>query len=173
MTTQTGTMRVVVAKRPGGPDVLEIEIRPLPAPGEGEILIKVEAAGVNRPDALQRMGHYAPPPGVSDVLGLEVAGVVVARGPGATRHAEGARVTALVPGGGYADFCVAHETNALPIPSGLSAVEAAAIPETYFTVWSNVFERGGLRPVRRCCFMAEPRGSARPRSASPRRSEPR
>ncbi len=145
MTTQTGTMRAVVAKRPGGPDVLEIEMRPLPAPAEGEILIKVQAAGVNRPDALQRMGHYAPPKGASDVLGLEVAGAVVARGPGATRHSEGTRVTALIPGGGYADFCVAHETNALPIPSGLSAVEAAAIPETYFTVWSNVFDRGALK----------------------------
>jgi putative PIG3 family NAD(P)H quinone oxidoreductase len=146
MNSQTGTMRAVVAKLPGGPDVLEIEMRPLPIPGEREILIKVEAAGVNRPDALQRMGHYAPPPGASDVLGLEAAGTVVARGPGATRHAQGARVTALIPGGGYADFCVAHETNALPIPSGLSAMEAAAIPETYFTVWTNVFERGALKP---------------------------
>lgn len=146
MNGQTGTMRAVVAKRPGGPDVLEIEMRPLPIPGEGEILIKVEAAGVNRPDALQRMGHYPPPPGASDVLGLEAAGVVVARGPSATRHAEGARVTALIPGGGYADFCVAHELNALPIPSALSATEAAAIPETYFTVWTNVFDRGALKP---------------------------
>lgn len=146
MNGQTGTMRAVVAKRPGGPDVLEIEMRPLPIPGEGEILIKVEAAGVNRPDALQRMGHYPPPPGASDVLGLEAAGVVVARGPSATRHAEGARVTALIPGGGYADFCVAHESNALPIPSALSATEAAAIPETYFTVWTNVFDRGALKP---------------------------
>jgi NADPH:quinone reductase len=142
----TRTMRAVVAKLPGGPDVLEIEMRPLPIPGEGEVLIKVEAAGVNRPDALQRMGHYAPPPGASDVLGLEAAGAVVACGPGATRHAQGARVTALIPGGGYADFCVAHETNALPIPSGLTATEAAAIPETYFTVWTNVFARGALKP---------------------------
>ncbi len=146
MNGQTGTMRAVVAKRPGGPDVLEIEMRPLPIPGEGEILIKVEAAGVNRPDALQRMGQYAPPPGASDVLGLEAAGAVVARGPSATRHAQGARVTALIPGGGYADFCVAHESNALPIPSALSATEAAAIPETYFTVWTNVFDRGALKP---------------------------
>ncbi len=146
MIGHTETMRAVVARRPGGPDVLEIEMRPRPVPGEREILIKIEAAGVNRPDALQRMGHYPPPPGASDVLGLEAAGTVVARGPGATRHAEGARVTALIPGGGYADYCVAHETNALPIPTGLTAVEAAAIPETYFTVWTNVFDRGGLKP---------------------------
>ncbi len=146
MNSRTGTMRAVVARRRGGPDVLEIEMRPRPVPAEGEILIAVEAAGVNRPDALQRMGHYPPPPGASDVLGLEAAGVVVARGPGATRHAEGARVTALVPGGGYADYCVAHETNALAVPPGLTAAEAAAIPETYFTVWTNVFERGALTP---------------------------
>ena len=146
MMGHTETMRAVVARRPGGPDVLEIEMRPRPVPGEREILIKTEAAGVNRPDALQRMGHYPPPPGAGDVLGLEAAGTVVARGPGATRHAEGARVTALIPGGGYADYCVAHETNALPIPTGLTAVEAAAIPETYFTVWTNVFDRGGLKP---------------------------
>ncbi len=146
MTSQSDTMRVVVASRPGGPEVLGIELRPRPVPREGEILIKVEAAGVNRPDVLQRMGHYPPPPGASDVLGLEAAGTVAARGPNAGRHAEGARVTALVAGGGYADFCVAHETNALPIPAGLTAVEAAAIPETYFTVWTNVFDRGALKP---------------------------
>jgi NADPH:quinone reductase len=145
MIGHTDTMRAVVARRPGGPDVLEIEMRPRPVPGEREILIKIEAAGVNRPDVLQRMGHYPPPPGAGDVLGLEAAGIVAARGPGATRHAEGARVTALIPGGGYADYCVAHETNALPIPTGLTAVEAAAIPETYFTVWTNVFGRGGLK----------------------------
>ncbi len=146
MTSQSETMRAVVAVRPGGPDVLEIDMRPRPVPGEGEILVKVEAAGVNRPDVMQRMGQHPPPPGASDVLGLEAAGKVAARGPNAVRHAVGARVTALVAGGGYADFCVAHETNALPIPSGLTAVEAAAIPETYFTVWTNVFDRGALKP---------------------------
>ena len=140
------TMRAVVAVRPGGPDVLAVETRPVPVPQAGEILIKVEAAGVNRPDVLQRMGFYAPPPGASDILGLEVAGVVVARGPGASRFQEGARVTALVPGGGYAEYCVAHELNALPMPAGLTAVEAAAVPETYFTVWTNVFDRGALKP---------------------------
>jgi len=146
MTGPAGSMRAVVTRRPGGPEVLEIEIRPIPVPGEGEILIEVEAAGVNRPDAHQRMGHYPPPAGASDVLGLEASGLVVALGPGATRFAEGTRVTALVPGGGYADYCVAHETNALPVPSVLTSIEAAAVPETYFTVWTNVFDRGALQP---------------------------
>jgi NADPH2:quinone reductase len=145
MTPPQETMRAVVAVHPGGPDVLAIETRPVPVPRAGEILIKVEAAGVNRPDVLQRMGFYAPPPGASDVLGLEVAGVVVARGEGASRWSEGSLVTALVPGGGYAEFCVAHESNALPVPAVLTPVEAAAIPETYFTVWSNVFDRGALK----------------------------
>ncbi len=139
------SMRAILAARPGGPDVLELQTRPRPIPGAGEILVKVEAAGVNRPDILQRQGVYPPPPGASDVLGLEVAGEVAALGPGASRHALGARVTALVPGGGYAEYCLAHESVALPIPAGLSAVEAAAIPETFFTVWTNVFERGALK----------------------------
>ena len=121
------------------------ELRPRPVPAQGEILVRVEAAGVNRPDVHQRQGHYPPPPGVTDVLGLEIAGEVVALGPNAGVHRLGARVTALVPGGGYADYCVAHETNALPIPAGLTAIEAAAIPETYFTVWTNVFARGALK----------------------------
>ncbi len=148
MTEQSGRMRAVIAVRPGGPDVLEVQMIPRPVPREGEILIKVEAAGVNRPDVLQRQGNYAPPPGASPVLGLEVAGEIVELGPSANAlrlHAAGARVTALVPGGGYAEFCVAHESNALPIPAGLTAIEAAAIPETYFTVWTNVFERGALK----------------------------
>ena len=138
-------MRAVVAARPGGPDVLEIAIRPVPVPAEGQILIRVEAAGVNRPDILQRMGQYPPPPGAGDVLGLEAAGKVAARGPNAGRYAEGAAVTALLPGGGYAEYCVVHESNALPVPAGLTAIEAAAIPETYFTVWTNVFDRGRLK----------------------------
>ncbi len=112
-------MRAIVATRPGGPEVLELQARPRPNPSAGEILVKVEAAGVNRPDVLQRQGRYQPPPGASDVLGLEAAGEVVALGPGASRHALGARVAALVPGGGYAEYCVAHESNALPIPPGL------------------------------------------------------
>lgn len=145
MSGQSEMMRAVVARRPGGPDVLEIEMRPRPVPVEGQVLVRVEAAGVNRPDILQRMGHYPVPPGASDVLGLEVAGEVVGLGAGAARYAEGNRVTALVPGGGYADYCVVDERNALPIPGGLTAIEAAAIPETYFTVWTNVFDRGALK----------------------------
>ena len=146
MTDPRETMRAVVPVRPGGPEVLAIETRPRPIPEAGEILIKVEAAGVNRPDVLQRMGFYAPPPGASDILGLEVAGTVVALGAGASRHAEGARVTALVPGGGYAEYCVAHEIER-PADARRPArlIEAAAIPETYFTVWTNVFDRGGLK----------------------------
>jgi len=145
MTELPHTMRAVVAPKPGGPEALTLVDRPRPEPREGEVLIRVSAAGVNRPDVLQRQGYYAPMPGVTDILGLEIAGEVVARAPGATRHEEGARVLALVPGGGYAHYCLAHETNALPIPTGLTDVEAAAIPETYFTVWTNVFERGGLK----------------------------
>jgi NADPH:quinone reductase len=145
MADQSETMRAVVAPRPGGPEALQIERRPRPVPGTREILVRVEAAGVNRPDVHQRQGNYPPPPGVTDILGLEIAGEVAALGPDARIHRLGARVTALVPGGGYADYCVAHETNALPIPAGLSAIEAAAIPETYFTVWTNVFSRGALK----------------------------
>jgi NADPH:quinone reductase len=142
---QSERMRAVVAVRPGGSDVLEIQMRPRPAPGEREVLVRVEAAGVNRPDVLQRQGYYPPPPGAGDVLGLEAAGEVVAVGRNSAVHTPGARVTALVAGGGYADFCVVHETNVLPIPAGLTAIEAAAIPETYFTVWTNVFARGALK----------------------------
>jgi NADPH2:quinone reductase len=138
-------MRAVVAVRPGGPEALEIVTRPVPVPAERQILVKVEAAGVNRPDILQRLGNYPPPPGAGDVLGLEAAGRVVARGPNAGQYADGAAVTALLPGGGYAEYCVVHESNALPIPTGLTAVDAAAIPETYFTVWTNVFDRGALK----------------------------
>ena len=145
MSALPATMRAVVAPIPGGPEALQIVTRPVPEPGPGEILIRVAAAGVNRPDILQRQGHYAPPPGVSDALGLEVAGEIVARGEGAGRYPLGARVTALAPGGGYADYCLAHESIALPIPAGLSLEQAAAIPETYFTVWTNVFERGALK----------------------------
>jgi NADPH2:quinone reductase len=138
-------MRAIFAARPGGPEVLELREVARPQAGEGQVLIRVEAAGVNRPDVLQRQGFYAPPPGAGDILGLEIAGEVVERGAGANRHALGARVTALVPGGGYAEYCVAHETNALPLPAGLNGIEAAAIPETYFTVWTNVFDRGALK----------------------------
>ncbi len=138
------TMRAVTAPKPGGPEALTIVERPRPQPGPGQILIRVAAAGVNRPDVMQRQGHYPPPPGAGDVLGLEVAGEVVEAGEGASAFAIGAKVTALLPGGGYAEYAVVHESNALPVPAGLSLEEAAAIPETYFTVWTNVFDRGRL-----------------------------
>src|SRR5262249_10357231 len=121
------------------------EQRPVPVPGENEVLVKVVAAGVNRPDVMQRLGLYPPPKGVTDIPGLEIAGEVVACGPGAARWKPGDRITALVGGGGYAQYCVAPEGHALPIPGSLSTVQAAAVPETFFTVWHNVFERGRLK----------------------------
>jgi NADPH2:quinone reductase len=145
MTTVPASMTAIGITSPGGPEMLAPQERPVPQPGEGEILVKVAAAGVNRPDVAQRKGLYPPPPGVTDLPGLEIAGVVAACGPAARRWKPGDQVTALVSGGGYAEYCVAHETHALPIPSGLTATEAAAIPETFFTVWHNVFERGGLK----------------------------
>jgi NADPH2:quinone reductase len=138
-------MKAIVLAHPGGPEVLTIGQRPRPSPGEEDVLIAVEAAGINRPDTLQRQGLYPPPAGAPDILGLEVAGTIVALGAKAKRFAHGDRVLALVPGGGYAQYCAAHETNALPIPTGLSMIEAGAIPETFFTVWTNVFDRGGLQ----------------------------
>ena len=137
-------MTVIVATTAGGPEVLVPAMRPLPEIGAEEILVRVHAAGVNRPDVMQRKGQYPPPPGASDIIGLEIAGEVVARGANATRHALGDKVVALVPGGGYAEYCAVHETNALPIPKGFSMIEAAAIPETFFTVWPNLFQRGRL-----------------------------
>ena len=136
-------MRAVEISKPGGPEVLRPVDRPKPTPKESEILIKVAAAGVNRPDVLQRSGNYAVPPDASDLPGLEVAGEVVA--PGKTFKV-GDKVCALVHGGGYAEFCVAPEVQALPVPKGLSLVEAASLPETFFTVWGNVFDRGRLAP---------------------------
>jgi len=139
------TMTAIGFEAPGGPEVLQAQTRPVPRPGHGEILVAVAAAGINRPDVLQRQGGYAPPPGASDIPGLEIAGTVVACGDGATRFALGDKVCGLVAGGGYAQFAVVHESNALPVPAGLSLIEAAAIPETYFTVWTNVFLRGRLQ----------------------------
>ena len=144
MTALPTTMTAIGIKAAGGPDMLVPEERPVPAPREGEILVKAAAAGVNRPDVMQRMGLYPPPPGAPDIPGLEIAGDVVALGPGVRRWKIGDRVMALVVGGGYAEYCVAHEGHALPV-AGLSMVEAAAIPETFFTVWHNTFERGGLK----------------------------
>jgi putative PIG3 family NAD(P)H quinone oxidoreductase len=137
-------MTVIAISEPGGPRLLKPEKRQLPTLREGEVLIKVRAAGVNRPDVAQRKGLYPPPPGASDLPGLEVAGEVAARGPGATRWRIGDQVCALTPGGGYAEYCRVHESNALPVPHGFTSTEAGALPETFFTVWHNVFERGGL-----------------------------
>jgi NADPH2:quinone reductase len=138
-------MTVIAVRAPGGPEVLVPEQRGVPQPGEGEVLIKVAAAGVNRPDVAQRQGNYPPPKGATDIPGLEIAGEVVALGPGATRWKLGDKVMALVVGGGYAEYCPAHASHCLPIPGGLSMIEAAAIPETFFTVWHNTFERGRLK----------------------------
>jgi putative PIG3 family NAD(P)H quinone oxidoreductase len=145
MFTLPTRMTAIAIRVPGGPEVLVPEERPMPVPATGEILVKVAAAGVNRPDAMQRMGLYPPPPGASDIPGLEIAGEVAALGDGVTRFERGAVVTALVAGGGYAEYCPVHESNALAVPPGLSLIEAGAIPETFFTVWHNVFERGGLQ----------------------------
>jgi NADPH2:quinone reductase len=137
-------MTAIEIAEPGGPDVLRPVEAPVPEPRHGEIVIAVDHAGVNRPDALQRAGLYAPPPGASPLPGLECAGHVAAVGPGVTRWREGDAVCALLPGGGYAEFAACPEAHALPIPAGLTLAQAAAVPETHFTVWSNVFRRGGL-----------------------------
>jgi len=137
-------MRAIEISQPGGPEVLVAVERPVPQPGPGEVLIKVAAAGVNRPDVFQRQGHYAPPPGASDLPGLECAGVIVAGDAAAGGFTLGDPVCALVAGGGYAEYCVAPIAQCLPIPAGLSLVQAGALPETCFTVWSNVFDRGRL-----------------------------
>ena len=138
-------MRTVVMSGPGGPEVLSVDVRPSPEPGPSEVLVRVEAAGVNRPDLMQRQGKYPPPPGASDVLGLELAGTVERVGANGSRWQPGDRVCALVAGGAYAEFCIVPEPQALPIPSGLDWVHAAAVPETYFTVWTNLFQRGRLQ----------------------------
>ncbi|MFD1911460.1 NAD(P)H-quinone oxidoreductase [Halodurantibacterium flavum] len=139
------TMRAVEISAPGGPEALRPCDRPVPRPGAGEIVIRVAWAGVNRPDALQRAGLYNPPPGASDLPGLEVSGTVVATGPDVARWEEGDEVCALVPGGGYAEYVCTTAEHALPVPRGLDLRQAACLPETFFTVWSNIFMRGGLR----------------------------
>ena len=138
------TMNAVAITTPGGPEVLKLTQLPTPKPGSGQLLVKVAAAGVNRPDLAQRAGFYPPPPGHSPLPGLEIAGEVVEAGAGTTRWKAGDKVCALVNGGGYAEYCVAEETSALPVPAGFDMVRAAAVPETFFTVWNNVFERGRL-----------------------------
>ncbi|MCX7286837.1 MAG: NAD(P)H-quinone oxidoreductase [Rhodobacterales bacterium] len=143
--TLSHSMLAVEISTPGGPDVLHPCSVPVPVPGHGQIIIRVAYAGVNRPDALQRVGAYAPPPSASPLPGLECSGTVVEIGPGVTRWQIGDKVCALLPGGGYAEYAVTHEAHALPIPPGLSMREAACLPETCFTVWSNVVMRGGLQ----------------------------
>ncbi len=138
-------MQAIEISKPGGPEVLVPCERDIPAPKAGEVLIKVKAAGVNRPDCVQRKGLYPPPPGVTDIPGLEVAGIIEAIGEEVKGFAVGDSVCALVPGGGYAEYCVSPIETLLPVPEGFSFLEAAAIPENYFTVWSNVFDRAGLR----------------------------
>lgn len=137
-------MQAVEISQPGGPEVLTLVERPVPTPGPGEVLIRVSAAGVNRPDVFQRKGAYPPPPGASDLPGLEIAGEIVDGDPAPGGFKQGDKVCALVAGGGYAEYCVAPAVQCLPVPEGLSEIEAAGLPETYFTVWTNVFDRGRL-----------------------------
>jgi putative PIG3 family NAD(P)H quinone oxidoreductase len=139
-------MTVVEIAGPGGPEQLKPALRPVLQPGNDEVLVRVAAAGVNRPDVMQRQGRYPPPPGASDLPGLEIAGEIVALGPKAAGLKIGDKVTALLPGGGYAEYAIAAAPLCLPVPSGISMVEAAAIPETFFTVWTNLFERGRCKP---------------------------
>ena len=146
MTDLPATMTAIVIDGKGGPEVLVPREVPVPKPGEGQVLVKVAAAGVNRPDVQQRLGAYPPPPGHSPLPGLEIAGEVAAVGAGVARWKPGDKVCALVNGGGYAPYCIAEDIQALPVPGGLSMVEAAGLPETIFTVWNNVFDRGRLAP---------------------------
>jgi len=140
------TMLAIEITEPGGPEVLKPGSRPVPEPGAGEVLVKVAFAGVNRPDVIQRSGGYPPPPGASDIPGLEIAGTVASVGAGVARWSVGDQVCALVAGGGYAEYCTAPADTCSPIPAGYSLAEAAALPENYYTVWTNVFERGRLQP---------------------------
>ena len=140
------TMRCIEISTPGGPEVMQIGERPLPQPAEGQVLVKVASAGVNRADTSQRKGNYPVPPGAPDILGMEVAGTVAALGAGVSEWKVGDAVCALVAGGGYAEYCAAPATNCMPIPKGLSLVEGGALPETFMTVWSNVWDRGQFAP---------------------------
>jgi NADPH:quinone reductase len=144
--TLPASMTAIEIKKPGGPDVLVAATRPVPQAGAGEILVRVAAAAVNRPDILQRKGAYNPPPGTTDIPGLDIAGTVVALGAGVAGWRVGDTVTALVSGGGYAEYCVAPAPQCLPVPRGYDMIRAACLPETFFTVWTNVFERGRLQP---------------------------
>src|SRR5688500_14317202 len=139
------TMTAIAIRAPGGPAMPVPEQRPVPQPADGEVLVKIAPAGVNRPDVMQRQGNYPPPKGATDIPGLEIAGEVVALGAGVTRWKAGDKVCALVVGGGYAQYCLAFEPHALPVPAPLSMVEAAAIPETFFTCWQNMFMRATVK----------------------------
>ena len=145
MATIPETMQCIEIPEPGGPEALKLGTRPVPEPGHGEILVKVASAGVNRPDVMQRQGVYPPPPGASDILGLEIAGTVAKVGAGVAEWREGDEVCALVTGGGYAEYCPAPAAQALPVPEGVGLERAGGLPETFFTVWTNVFDRAGLR----------------------------
>ncbi|MDO9461768.1 MAG: NAD(P)H-quinone oxidoreductase [Alphaproteobacteria bacterium] len=144
-TTIPQTMRAVAITKPGGPEMLQPVSLPTPAPGAGEVLIEVAAAGVNRPDVMQRQGFYPPPPGAPDTPGLEVAGTIVQLGAGVSGWAPGDKVCALVAGGGYAQYCIAPAGQCLPVPAGMDMIAAAAIPETFFTVWTNLFDGAHLQ----------------------------
>lgn len=141
----TETMRAIEISEPGGPEVLRLTDRPSPQPGHGQVVLKVAYAGVNRPDALQRAGAYDPPPGASDLPGLEASGEVAAIGPGVSEYKVGDKVCGLLPGGGYAEYVATPAAHCLPVPAGMGMKEAACLPETFFTVWTNVFMRGGLK----------------------------
>ena len=140
------SMKVIEIVEPGGPSVLKSSVRNIPKPKRNEVLIKISYAGINRPDVLQRSGSYLPPPGASDLPGLEASGIVFAIGKNVTNWEVGDEVCALLPGGGYAEYAVTQASHCLPVPTGMSLKQAAALPETLFTVWSNVFQRGGLKP---------------------------
>jgi len=140
------SMKVIEIVEPGGPSVLKSSVRSIPKPKRNEVLIKISYAGINRPDVLQRSGSYLPPPGASDLPGLEASGIVFAIGKNVTNWEVGDEVCALLPGGGYAEYAVTQASHCLPVPTGMSLKQAAALPETLFTVWSNVFQRGGLKP---------------------------
>ena len=139
-------MKVIEIVEPGGPSVLKSSVRSIPKPKRNEVLIKISYAGINRPDVLQRSGSYLPPPGASDLPGLEASGIIFAIGENVTNWEVGDEVCALLPGGGYAEYAVTQASHCLPVPTGMSLKQAAALPETLFTVWSNVFQRGGLKP---------------------------
>ena len=141
----TETMRAIEITKPGGPEVLQLVERPMPEPKHGQVVIRVAYAGVNRPDALQRAGMYAPPPTASDLPGLEASGEITAIGDGVSGLKVGDKVCALLPGGGYAEYVATAAAHCLPVPDGMSMKDAACLPETFFTVWSNVFMRGGLK----------------------------